>query len=147
MCNKSASHQQHSGYLDQHGYIDWVNEEYVPPPAKPGAHGALLKQLTAQVPRPMVRKDDPPTAHQAISSYQPNLKTRKGAVAQYLIRHLGQWIDAPTFAHEDVGGFAGTRRLRELREDHGWPISTREKPGHPNLWQHRLDEMPEAGDR
>lgn len=49
----------------------------------------------------------------------------------------GAWVDAPDLATPEVGGFGGTRRMRELRQM-GWDIETRQKPGDPNVWQHRL---------
>lgn len=84
-----------------------------------------------------VREHDLETAHEAIERYEPHRDTAKGRVLAYLREHAGQWVDAPDLTTPEVGGFAGTRRLRELRDD-GWPIETRPKPGETNLWQHRL---------
>lgn len=88
---------------------------------------------------PVVRRSDPPTAHEAAERYEPKRETAKGRVLAYLRAHLGEWVDAPDLTAPDVGGFAGTRRLRELR-DEGHVIETRPKPGEQNLWQHRLVE-------
>lgn len=85
----------------------------------------------------LVRNSDPATAHEAIERYEPKRGTAKAKVLGYLRERTGQWVDAPDLTVPEVGGFAGTRRLRELRED-GWPIETRPKPGDSNTWQHRL---------
>lgn len=93
------------------------------------------------VPAPEVglyRASDPKTAQEAAERYQPARDSAKGRVLAYLQEHVGEWIDAPTLTHQSIGGFAGTRRMRELREA-GWPIETRPKPGGTsNTWQHRL---------
>ena len=93
-------------------------------------------------PPPIVRTDDPGTAHEAAQRYQPKRDSAKGRVLAYLQQRIGQWVDAPELVTPEVGGFAGTRRMRELR-DVGWPIETRPKPDGSNTWQHRL--LPETG--
>lgn len=70
--------------------------------------------------------------------YTPTRDTSKAAVANYLLDHVGQWIDTATF--ETVGGVSGTRRMRELREN-GWAISSRRAPGGTTR-QHRLTKAP-----
>lgn len=124
---------------------EWPNEGYVARKPKVDTK-ALIKELAAQISKPLVRSDDPETSHRAIQNYEPKLKTAKGRVAQMLLDNLGQWIDAPRFTVKEIGGFAGTRRLRELREAHGWNIETREKHDGSNTWQHRLAELPYQGD-
>lgn len=100
------------------------------------ADGGKLKDIKA---RALVRKDDPETAHEAIERYEPKRDTAKGRVLAYLRERAGQWVDAPELTAQEVGGFAGTRRLRELR-DAGYPIETRPHPAAENTWQHRLTE-------
>jgi hypothetical protein len=73
----------------------------------------------------------------ALKAYEPYLETAKGRVLDYLHSRANNWVDAVELTTEEVGGFAGTRRLRELREE-GWEIETRPSPGAPNVWQHRL---------
>lgn len=85
----------------------------------------------------LVRHDDPANAHQAIENYEPRRNTAKARVLACLRSRRGEWIDAVEFTAPEIGGFAGTRRLRELREA-GCPIETRPSPGQPNVWQHRL---------
>lgn len=83
------------------------------------------------------RFTDPVTSHEAEAAYEPKRASAKGRVLALLRERRGHWIDAVAFTASDVGGFAGTRRLRELR-DAGHPIETRRKPGSPSTWQHRL---------
>jgi hypothetical protein len=94
--------------------------------------------------RRLARTEDPVTSHEAAEAYVAAQahKTRLGKVAAHLIANVGLWIDAVDFTAPDVGGFAGTRRLRELREEYGWPVETRRKPGSAVSWQHRLTELP-----
>lgn len=87
-------------------------------------------------PLPIVRNDDPETSHEAAARYEPKRETAKGRVLALLRARRGEWIDAVEFTAPEVGGFAGTRRLRELRDR--WPIETRRKPGSETTWQHRL---------
>lgn len=150
-CNRpapSTGHPEHSGLLPGTGYIDWPNEHYVPPTStKPGAHSELLTGLASQVKQSDAQRlaagDGPETSVEAAKVYaRTNRKTRLGKVAEYLLNHAGEWVDAAHFASDEVGGFAGTRRLRELREDYHWPISTRKHPVKTNTWQHRLDFRP-----
>lgn len=88
-------------------------------------------------PVPIVRNADPSTAHVAAARFQPKRDSAKGRVLAYLQARLGEWVDAPELTAREVGGFAGTRRMRELREV-GWPIETRPHPDGSNVWQHRL---------
>jgi hypothetical protein len=83
------------------------------------------------------RAAGPATSISAAAVYEPVRNTRKTAVANYLLEHEGEWIDAATF--NDVGGRAGDRRMRELRQD-GWKIETRRVAG--NSYQHRLAKAP-----
>lgn len=106
------------------------------------ARGAKGRRETLEAERsthqaPIVRTDDSGAALEAAERYQPKRDSAKGRVLSYLQERLGEWVDAPDLTTEAVGGFAGTRRLRELR-DAGWPIETRPKPGSVNTWQHRL---------
>lgn len=106
------------------------------PKPRKRADGGKLKDIKA---RALVRNTDPGTAHEAIERYKPKRDTAKGRVLAYLQEREGVWVDAPELTTQEVGGFAGTRRLRELR-DAGWPIETRPKPDAENTWQHRLVE-------
>lgn len=149
-CNRpipSTGHPEHSGLMSAVGYIDWSNEHYVPPPAMPGAHDKLLKDLAAQVKDSeagSASPEGPETFVDAAKVYgRSHRKTRLGKVAEYLLDHPGEWLDATRFASDEVGGFAGTRRLRELREDYHWPISTCRHPDKISTWQHRLDYVPD----
>lgn len=150
-CNRPApptGHREHSGLLVGTGYIDWPNEHYIPPPARPGAHDELLKGLAGQVKDSdagrLAGPEGSETSVEAARTYaRSHRKTRLGKVAEYLLDHPGEWLDAVRFASDEVGGFAGTRRLRELREDYHWPISTRRHPDKVSTWQHRLDYVPD----
>lgn len=84
-----------------------------------------------------VRTDDPLNSHVAERASAPARGSKREAVLAYLQGRKGDWVDAPELATPEVGGFAGTRRLRELR-DMGWDIETRQKPGSATVWQHRL---------
>lgn len=88
-------------------------------------------------PPPIVRRDDPANSHIAAEQIEPSRGTKRAQVLAYLRERYGQWVDAPELATQDVGGFAGTRRMRELRKM-GWNIETRQHPEITNLWQHRL---------
>lgn len=88
---------------------------------------------------PIVGTDDPANSHLAAERIEPMRGTRRAQVLDSLRAAKGQWVDAPNLATEEVGGFGGTRRMRELR-DMGWDIETRPKPGATNTWQHRLVE-------
>lgn len=91
-----------------------------------------------RIPRPtkaLRRNTDPVNSHVAAELYEPKRGTSRAAVLALLKERRGEWIDAPDFC--EVGGFAATRRLRELRAS-GWPIETRRKPGSGTTWQHRL---------
>lgn len=92
-----------------------------------------------QQPPPIVGNDDPENSHEAAERFEPVRDSARGRVLAYLRDHYGEWVDAPVLTHEDVGGFGGTRRLRELREM-GWPIETQPHPSIDNRWQHRLFE-------
>lgn len=154
-CVRTGSHANHTD-----GRVSWENSEeyerrshWPTPGKKPGKKGvdsqtALQVQEMAngvaglpgsRPPEHFVRTDDPDTSHRAMASYEPKRATAKGRVLFYLRQHRGDWIDAPVLTDPAIGGFGGTRRLRELRED-GFPIETRQKPGDPNTWQHRIIE-------
>lgn len=90
-------------------------------------------------PPPIVGNEDPSNSHVAAERIEPERGTKRAQVLDYMRARLGQWIDAPELATQDVGGFGGTRRMRELRQM-GWNIETRPKPGVTNTWQHRLVE-------
>lgn len=156
---KAGNHPLHTGSRSEPqpgGYSrlvfqDWPNEDYKPPPPSPGAHRGRLKEMASRVPPEvrLARTDDPGVSHEAARIYsRTRYKTRLGKVANLLLNNIGQWIDAVRFVDEEVGGFAGTRRLRELRESYGWNIETRRHPdpNKPNTHQHRLVEMPEIND-
>ena len=126
------------GYHAQ-GRITWPSDI-----EHPGTRASQTKSKRAQIisstqprrtPRPVTVGS--PTSEEAWRRYEPKADTAKGRVLGYLRERMDQWVDAPVLTSDDVGGFAGTRRLRELRED-GWLIETRPKPGGTNTWQHRL---------
>lgn len=83
------------------------------------------------------RANGPATSIAAALTYEPTRNTRKSVVANYLLDHVGEWINADTF--NTIGGRAGDRRMRELRQD-GWNIETRRSSG--NTYQHRLVKSP-----
>lgn len=122
-----------------HPGLNWPNPDYVPPPTpiKKAKFTSDANKIKDGIKR-NARHSDPSTSKQAAERYEPKRETAKGRVLAHLRAHPNEWVDAPEFTREDIGGFAGTRRLRELREDDGWPIETRPKPGYTNLWQHRL---------
>lgn len=95
---------------------------------------------------PLSRTTDPATSHLAIELYEPKRESAKSRVLMYLRDHLGEWVDARVLTDEEVGGFAGTRRMRELR-DEGFPIETRLKPDTQTTWQHRLVRDPKTTER
>jgi hypothetical protein len=129
----------HTAVDDGYGYCTLC-----PLPIRHPSH--LREQAAPRTPRdpgslPIVRGDDPANSHLAAQRIQPSRDSARGRVLAYLQGRAGQWVDAIELTLPDVGGFGGTRRMRELREG-GWPIETREKPGAPNVWQHRLPEDP-----
>lgn len=156
ICQEIDEHPVHLVSLPAYPpeYVTWVNDTYVSPQdareqaaqqvrdarqvAKDGA------AATSAVAQRLARAEDPGTAKEAAEAYVAAQAhtTRLGKVAKHLIDNVGIWVDAVTFTHTDVGGFAGTRRLRELREEYGWNIETRRKPGSAVAWQHRLVELP-----
>lgn len=81
----------------------------------------------------------PRSSISAALMYEPTRDTRKTIVANYLLDHQGEWIDASTF--NDIAGRAGDRRMRELRQD-GWNIDTRVSPLGGRVYQHRLVKAP-----
>lgn len=83
------------------------------------------------------RANGPASSIAAAVAYEPTRNTNKTVIANYLLDHEGQWIDAATF--NDIGGRAGDRRMRELRQD-GWKIETRRVGA--NTYQHRLVTAP-----
>lgn len=135
-------------------YIEWPNESFVDPreARQQAAEQAQKARQTVKdaaatmrgIERRLARSEDSTTAKDAATAYVAARahKTRLGKVAKYLIDNVGLWIDAVDFTDSEVGGFAGTRRLRELREEYGWKIETRRKPGSATAWQHRLTELP-----
>lgn len=156
-CSRSpGNHPEHSGSrIIKNGWeaewVDWPNEGYEPPPPGPGAHRAQLREMASRVPPEvrLARSDDPRAAREAAKVYsRTRYKTRLGKVADLLMNNVGVWINAVRFADEEVGGFAGTRRLRELREEYGWDIQTRKHPdpNKPNTHQHCLMSMPRIED-
>lgn len=66
--------------------------------------------------------------------------SRKEQVLAVLSEARGAWVDGPNLANEQVGGSEGLKRLRELRDDDGYPIEARRhpEPGR-DIWQYRLD--------
>lgn len=85
------------------------------------------------------RTNGPINSIDAAVAYEPVRNTRKTIVANYLLDHIGEWIDAETF--NEIGGRAGDRRMRELRQD-GWQIETRLSPSQFRAYQHRLIKVP-----
>lgn len=83
------------------------------------------------------RANGPATSKTAAAVYEPTRMTRKAAVANYLLDHVGEWTTASTF--NIIGGRAGDRRMRELRQD-GWRIETRRQAD--NVFEHRLVKAP-----
>lgn len=83
------------------------------------------------------RANGPLNSITAAHRYEPTRNTNKTVVANYLLDREGEWISAATF--NDIGGRAGDRRMRELRQD-GWHIETRNVGG--SSYQHRLAKAP-----
>lgn len=93
---------------------------------------------------PVVRTDDPDNSHIAAVQVEPTRGTKRAQVLDALRAANGDWVNAPDLATQEVGGFGGTRRMRELRQM-GWDIETRQSPHDPSIWQHRLvTETPAA---
>jgi len=116
------------------------------PPKKPSKaedKAKVINSATSETrtgpPTGLVRNSDPKNSYEAIASYEEFRGTAKERVLGYLAERMGEWVDAPDLTAPGIGGFAGTRRLRELRDD-GYLIETRRKPGEGNTWQHRLLE-------
>lgn len=116
-------YQQH-GHQGDHASLD-ANDTVVRWPSSLGS------------PPPIARTNDPINSHVAAEQIEPTRGSKRAAVLDYLRQHMDDWVDAPGLATQDVGGFGGTRRMRELRQM-GWNIETRQKPNSPNTWQHRL---------
>lgn len=147
LCDLPAGHYaEHAAraFIDGSWIEPW-GERRTPPPKRSRGRQALdemgnrAKRSERRGAHQFARNSDPGSAHLAAQMYEPKRGTAKARVLDLLRAHLGQWVDAPAFTAPEVGGFAGTRRLRELRED-GWPIETRPKPDDSNTWQHRLAE-------
>lgn len=121
----------------------WPNQTKVPDRrgdhAKAKEMAKRVDKATTGAPGPIVGKDDPENSHVAAQRIEPTRGSKRAQVLDHLRQRMGQWVDAPDLATEEVGGFGGTRRMRELR-DMGWNIETRPKPGTTNTWQHRLVE-------
>ena len=67
--------------------------------------------------------------------------TRKQQVLAHLQSRLGQWVDGPDLATEEVGGSEGLRRLRELRLSGDHDIRERRHPDPDrDIWQYMLVE-------
>lgn len=135
-CSRQADHYfSHSGRDLSLTIHDWPGDRAYEPSPKPKSKAETKKELLRVL--NTVRRSDPETAHEAARRYEPKRESAKGRVLAHLRVHQDQWVEAVLLTAPDIGGFAGTRRLRELRDD-GWPIETRPKPGTTNVWQHRL---------
>lgn len=115
-----------------------------PEPPKPRSRAQAVKnrvKVEEMASRALKTEHVSDSSHSSGREYlrrpEPDPDSAKGRVLSYLRERLDQWVDAPELTEESVGGFAGTRRMRELR-DEGWPIETRPSPTAPHLWQHRL---------
>lgn len=73
------------------------------------------------------------------TAYLPTDGTTKTAVANLLLDHQGDWINASDFIL--TAGPAATRRIRQLRAD-GWAIRLRRNPESPLSFQYRLGRVP-----
>lgn len=88
--------------------------------------------------RKMARRSDPGTSKVAAERVAPALHSRQEEVLTRLRRAEGGWVDGDDMARPDCGGSEGKRRLRELREELGWPIEARPHPERATSWQYRL---------
>lgn len=119
--------------------LAWDNPEKTPKRVPNHPKAKAMADRVDGKPGPIVGTDDPENSHVAAEQIEPTRGTKRAQVLDALRVAKGEWVDAPSLATEDVGGFGGTRRMRELR-DMGWNIETRQKPGVTNVWQHRLIE-------
>ena len=83
---------------------------------------------------PIVRNDDPPSAHTAAALIEPERGTRTDQVITRLRRAWPEWVDGVDLATEECGGSEGLRRLRES----GFEYETRPKAGHRTAHEYRL---------
>lgn len=93
-------------------------------------------KVTAPQQSPVVRRSDPWSSRVGAAQIEPNRGTKKAAVLGLLRRADGGWVAGE--AVTEVGGQEGTRRLRELRADDGWPIERRPDPTGVGRFQYRL---------
>lgn len=72
---------------------------------------------------------------------QALVRPAPGAVEALLLEYLearpSRWVPARDLVAPDVGG-AGAVELLRLMTVSGWPISRRQRPGHPEVWEYRL---------
>lgn len=83
---------------------------------------------------PIVRNDDPPSAHVAAALIEPERGTRTDQVITRLRQAWPGWVDGVDLATEECGGSEGLRRLRES----GFEYETRPKAGHRTAHEYRL---------
>lgn len=83
---------------------------------------------------PIVRNEDPPSAHIAAALIEPERGTRTEQVITRLRRAWPEWVDGVDLATEECGGSEGLRRLRES----GFAYETRPKVGHRTAHEYRL---------
>jgi hypothetical protein len=88
-------------------------------------------------PRHFARRDGPPNSFIAAYRAAPSFNTRKGQVLRRLLNAAGEWVPGHELQTPACGGSEGLRRVRELREVHGYAIE--ERPARVGTtWEYRL---------
>lgn len=147
-----GNHPQHQAGFGK-ARTFWDSDSYVPPePKESRAQQAesrkrteklfleASKQMTPETSAldgPIVRHDDPESAHLAAERIEPKRGTRAFKVLEHLRSVRGEWVDGFDLATEEIGGSEGLRRLRELRKA-GWDIEERPHPTNDTAWQYRM---------
>jgi hypothetical protein len=142
-CADDADPHPGDHYATEGGGAVWSNPDRVDPArarqrlAEQGQAAVGLAREGAAVMRKMARTSDSDATHKAAETYVLSGARNRviDRVARLLEARQGDWVDATEF---DRLAKSGERRMRELRDDYGWPIEIRDKPGAINAYQHRL---------
>lgn len=110
------------------------------PTRRGGLRSSSPKRARPTDPRRLARTSDPESSQIAAVRVAPTVGSRQAQVLDRLRDACGEWVDGSALSTAECGGSEGKRRLRELREEKGWPIECRPHPGSATAWQYRLVE-------
>lgn len=91
---------------------------------------------------PVVRNDDPWTAHRAAEQIEPTRGSKEAQVLAYLRERANTWVNGLEFRTAEVGGASGDRRCRALAEEYGFDIRRRPPATGRGVWDYMLVEDP-----